>query len=422
MIDTENMEFVIYLTFRCNFDCNMCFQNAEFKKTKINELTVDEWNFLFDTLVKKIEHPTVVFMGGEPLLYKDFGKILSSAFEKGIYTNVITNAYFLENYLDIIKETDTGMTVSIHGFEKTHNNIVNNNNSFQKTISALEKITKIKENKRYKNLFCRTNSLILPENIDEAKDFILYLEQFNLNDIRFEHTNFLSEITEKNSWQRCSKLNCAAAQHLQLNVKKNYNFTEGEFLNKLTEFYQWVYNKKGGKKIIESPNFSPKERLQYYHDKEVLNIRKNRLCANPWNVPFILPNGDVQNCLYSTIGNFLEEDFWDIWFGKKAESLRISLKENGNLPSCTRCCCYYDRQYIYAPNCILKLSNGKTIKLKKEMTIVPSTTDGYFILDREAKNLQDNIFPVKAIPFNSTKEKKKIEREQTIIGNFSDMV
>lgn len=44
------------------------------------------------------------------------------------------------------------------------------------------------------------------------------------------------------------------------------------------------------------------------------------------------------------------------------------------------------------------------------------------ILDREAKNLQDNIFPVKAIPFNSTKEKKKIEREQTIIGNFSDMV
>lgn len=356
MINLESMEFVVYLTFKCNFNCLMCFQNQDFKRAKMKELSAEEWDILFDSLVKKIEHPRVVFMGGEPLLHKDFDKIIRSAEKKGIYPTIITNGYLLENHLETLKETDTGINLSILGLEKTHNRIVQSKNSFQKTVSLLEKVAEIKKKQKYKHFFCRTNTVILPDNIDELKDLTLFLEQFNPNGIRFEHPNFLSEKTEMTSHGICQKLGCGSDLALQLHVSQDFDFS----------------------------------------------------------------NGDVQNCLYSTVGNFLEEDFWSIWQGEKAEKLRDFLKENKNVPSCPRCCCFYDASYIYAKGKKMTLPNGEKICFDEELNLVEAYYDGYFVFD-DTKEMQNEYTPVKIMPFNTEKERKQIERCEKILGKLSDL-
>lgn len=420
MINLESMEFVVYLTFKCNFNCLMCFQNQDFKRAKMKELSAEEWDILFDTLVKKIEHPRVVFMGREPLLHKDFDKIIRRAEKKGIYPTIITNGYLLENHLETLKQTDTGINLSILGLEKTHNRIVQSKNSFQKTVSLLEKVAEIKKKQKYKHFFCRTNTVILPDNIDELKDLTLFLEQFNPNGIRFEHPNFLSEKTEMTSHGICQKLGCGSDLALQLHVSQDFDFSNEEYQNKITEFFDWTKKHFRKGKILDFPNFYGEERAQFYDDEKMHLIRAERICSNPWRVPFFLPNGDVQNCLYSTVGNFLEEDFWSIWQGEKAERLRDYLKENKNVPSCPRCCCFYDASYIYAKGKKMTLPSGEKICFDEELNLVEAYYDGYFVFD-DTKEMQNEYTPVKIMPFNTEKERKQIERCEKILGKLSDL-
>lgn len=422
MLEVDDMEFVIYLTFRCNNNCDMCFQNEDFKKAKIKELSAEEWNIFFDSITKKIKHPKVIFMGGEPLLHKDFDKIVYNSFKRGIYTNVITNGFLLENHLDIIKKTETGITISLHGLEKTHNKIVNNNKSFQKIKSVLEQITEIKKIPRFKKkLFCRTNTVILPENADEILSLFEFLEQYSLSDIMVAHPKFASLKKEQESYKICEKIHCGADQHLQLSLKKQYDFENKDFVQKVHKIYDWLHTEYKGKKIFELPALSQEEIDLYYDDEKSENIRKNMICPTPWNVPFILPNGDIQNCIYSKIGNFVENDFWDIWNNEKSEGLRTILKEKKHLPACSRCCCMYDCHYIYAKNGIIYLKDNRKLVLEKEMTMLLPSSEGYFVLDMDRKQQGEEI-PVIAMPFNNERQKKRIENCEKIIAKFSDMV
>lgn len=422
MLEVDSMEFVVYLTFRCNFKCDMCTQGSEFREQTMSELCAEDWNILFDSLTKKIEHPRIVFMGGEPLLHKDFDSIIINAWKKGIYPHVITNGYFLDKHLDTILKTNTGLTISVHGLENTQNSLTHTKDSFSKTIKILEKI---KSSKSYgRKIFCRVNSVILPDNIDEAIQFTEFFEQFNLTDLVLNHPRYTSYQTEEETLKICNNLGLNSPQKLHLHTNKDYIFND-EYINKVNEFFNFINKKYKGRKVVEYPAFSEQERLAYYNEKEVQNLRgvgvSSRLCVSPWNVPFILPNGEVATCLYSTCGNFIKQDFWDIWSSKKAEILRNELIQNGCLPSCKRCTCFYDAHYLRTENGIVNLKDGRKLVLDKEMTMLLPSSDGYFVFDIDRKS-QDESIPVIAMPFQNEKQKRHIENCEKIIAKFSDMV
>lgn len=417
MLTVDDMEFVVYLTFRCNFHCNMCTQGEEFRTNEVEELSVDGWCKLFDSLTSKIEHPRIVFMGGEPLLHKDFDQIIIEAEKRGIEPHVITNGYLLDKHLDTILKTHTGLTISLHGLESVHNGIANVKNSFQKTVENLKTIRDL--NKKGARIFCRVNSVILPENIDEARNFTEYLKQFNLTDLILNHPRFTSYEIEEKTLCRTKKAGLSSLQRLHLHTNCDYLFDK-KYVEKVDEFFDFIKKEYKNRKVVEFPRFSKEERYQYYNEKDYEKIRQNRLCASPWNVPFILPNGDVATCLYSVVGNFTREDFWKIWNGERANDIRSELINNGNLPSCKRCTCFYDAHYIYAKDGILKLQNGQKIRLPKELTMLMPSSDGYFVWDIERKE-ENGAIPVIAMTFSDDKERKRIERCEKIIGKFSEI-
>lgn len=265
MLEVDCMEFVVYLTFRCNFKCDMCTQGAEFREKTTRELSAEKWDILFDSLTKKIEHPRIVFMGGEPLLHKDFDNIIISAWKKGIYPHLITNGYFLEEHLDTILKTNTGLTISLHGLENTQNSLTHTKDSFSKTVKLLEKI---KSSKSYgRKLFCRVNSVILPDNIDEAIEFTEFFEQFQLTDLVLNHPRYTSIQKEEETLKICGSLGLKSPQKLHLQTNKNYNFNN-EYINKVNRFFNFINKKYKGKKVVEYPAFSEKERLEYYNEKD----------------------------------------------------------------------------------------------------------------------------------------------------------
>lgn len=411
-----NMEFLIYLTFRCNFHCNMCTQGEEFRKADYNELSAVEWGKLFDDLTQKIEHPRLVIMGGEPLLHKNFDEFLNLAYKKGLYTHVITNGALLFDHFDTIVKTKTTLTLSLHGLENTQNSITGCKNSFQKTMSALKEIKKISS--KNKPFFHIVNSVVLPENIEEMKEFTELICKDKLTHLFLNHPRFVDEKIENETREICEKSGFSSSQKLHLQTNKNYKFDK-KYVAEVNEFFNNLNPNRGNFKVVEFPNFTEEERFLYY-GKNFSEIRGKRLCSYPWRVPFILPNGDIATCLYNTVGNFTEDNFWKIWGNEKAEKFRKYLQEKGNLPCCKRCTCYYDANYIFAPQKIIRLKNGQKLSVSSEMTLVPPSCDGYFVRNIDLP-IENDVIPVIPMAFVTEKERKHIENCEQIIAKFSDL-
>jgi len=64
-------------------------------------------------------------------------------------------------------------------------------------------------------------------------------------------------------------------------------------------------------------------------------------CIQPWIVTEIMPNGDVATCRdYPdyVCGNIMEDSLLNIWNNDKYKKFRSTLKDEGLLPICARCC------------------------------------------------------------------------------------
>jgi radical SAM protein with 4Fe4S-binding SPASM domain len=96
--------------------------------------------------LKSIYNPdriTVAITGGEPLLHPDLfrgGKILR---EHGFHWGIVSNgyAYTPDVHRKLIEAGMESITISLDGFEDTHNWLRVNNNSFKSAIRALSLVT-----------------------------------------------------------------------------------------------------------------------------------------------------------------------------------------------------------------------------------------------------------------------------------------
>jgi len=110
------------VTNHCNLRCAMCPVNRGMKRKK---------GFMELSLFKKIidETPTLEFLlafqWGEPLLHKDFFKMIRYAHERGIRTMVSSNGTLLNDEMNqkLIESGLTRITFSIDGVGRTHTKI-----------------------------------------------------------------------------------------------------------------------------------------------------------------------------------------------------------------------------------------------------------------------------------------------------------
>lgn len=134
-------------TLRCNLNCLHCGSDCLKDSTYRDMPFTDFINAIKPLLdVYKKNSIFVVITGGEPLLRKDLAECGFNLRKEGFRWGIVTNGfqYTKEKHNELLSAGMGAITLSLDGLEKSHNWLRNNQNSFARTVSALELITSSK--------------------------------------------------------------------------------------------------------------------------------------------------------------------------------------------------------------------------------------------------------------------------------------
>jgi MoaA/NifB/PqqE/SkfB family radical SAM enzyme len=170
---------IFFVTSRCNLRCRHCFYWQELNTDSEKELSIDE----IRKIASSFEHPVSLSLtGGEPFLRSDLKEIIKAfnegcgTQEVGIATNGTLEATTVETVRGILDEdslSNFSVQISLDGLEKTHDAVRGVNGSFEKTMSTLKALWKIR--KHYPNLQLKIALAVQERNIPELKSFVKYL-------------------------------------------------------------------------------------------------------------------------------------------------------------------------------------------------------------------------------------------------------
>lgn len=293
----KNMSLMV--TFRCNSKCKMC----DIWKTKYKKADMDR------ILLEKISKSTVLkeskkyygnefditFTGGEPFIREDFNEIFSfvnSYFNNSAYT-ISTNGIMTGKILGFMKEnTDKKITlhVSVDGTKEAHDKQRGAEGSYLKTMKTIRKLRKV-----FPGLKIKLKFTITPENYREILEVYhlakTYGTEFGVKPVENakNYTNLGNEgeIRFKFDGKQIHVIN-NQLKRITADYKKR-----GETHNALFIFDVMKFMEKG-KPFLES-------------------------CNSPKHSVFIMPEGDVFNCLhFDPIGNLYEKSFDSIWNSERA--------------------------------------------------------------------------------------------------------
>ena len=409
------MEFVVYLTNRCNLRCEMCSQYGEnFKEFACPDLPVEEWKKFFDTISDVNPKPKIILMGGEPLLYKDFDTIIDYLNNLGFYIQIVTNGTLLDKHLEAVSKCkNITVTFSIDGLEETHDKIRGVKGTFKKAIENIRKLNEIK--KKNPNIYIYVNSVLLPDNIDETDKFIQTIQKEKVDQIVFQHLQFATE--KLNELSRTEWENCLHQPYGEcFTTKKQYKIDK-TYTDKLKNLFKKIAPVCNVDTFI-FPYLHDDEIEKYYFEQDLKTIRTYMRCTTPWLTAFVSANGDVSNCIENTIGNITQEDFWSLWNNAKANKMRHVLCENGNFALCAKCCNFYKNCFLYAPNGRIK-ANGQEYIMPNELNYMQQSKDGVLILDKsKSTKTEIHAYPLEV---HSEKMLEEIKKHETILCHFNEI-
>ena len=125
---------IFQITKHCNLHCVYCYANKEALKD-VPDLTYEEFTGLVDQIYT-LGGRWIRFLGGEPLMRNDIGKMIRYANDKGMMTEMNTNGYFMEGKTNNLRELDS-LVISIDGTKET-NDKCRGQGSYDKAINAIE--------------------------------------------------------------------------------------------------------------------------------------------------------------------------------------------------------------------------------------------------------------------------------------------
>lgn len=159
------------VTNKCNLRCVYC----NFPNIKAKELTLDEIDVLF-TKFKKMGVLRLGLLGGEPLVRKDIGDILSLAKKKGFFITLNTNLLLYKRFKDLLNPVDYFLT-SLDGTPEKH--LANRGKQDYDTI--IEAIRDIVKDKRKVTAIC-----VITDTDKTSVEYLLDLAKREKFDIHFQ--------------------------------------------------------------------------------------------------------------------------------------------------------------------------------------------------------------------------------------------
>jgi MoaA/NifB/PqqE/SkfB family radical SAM enzyme len=310
------------ITFKCNCNCEFC-RSRDFVGNK--ELNTKQCI----KAIKQIAKSGICLLsitGGEPLLRKDLFEIIREGKKQGLFINLITNGYFLEEKAEIIAESGIDIvTVSIDSLDKKEHDFIRNcPGLLERTKRGIEKLQKIKNKPEI-----IITSVVNKKNYKDLPGFIKYWTKKNVM--------VTLQPIQENSRKSIFKIK-----------NKNLLFAESD----KKDFY---FSLKNILKTGYEKNF-----YDFFFNKQLLSKRYK--CFAGFFMIQIDAFGNVYSCPEFTeyFGTLKKESLRNILKSKKTQSFKQNIKQNKN-----KCFCWYKCTGIinyYLTNLIkLKAYNEKSI-------------------------------------------------------------
>lgn len=161
-------------TLRCNLSCRHCGSDCRVD-AQIADMPVEDFLAVLDSEITPNVNPMevfIIFSGGEVLVRADLEYAGAEVTKRGYKWGMVSNGFALtsERLHSLIMSGLSSVSISLDGFEPTHNHIRGNKQSFAKALSAINMVTKVK-NLAYDVVTCVTKDLV--SQLNEFKEFLI---------------------------------------------------------------------------------------------------------------------------------------------------------------------------------------------------------------------------------------------------------
>lgn len=129
------VKVALQITTRCSMRCSYCYVNLKTYQ-KLKDPTTEE---VFQIIDELYEQGTrwLWFLGGEPMMRKDFGEIIDYAHQKGMFCDMNSNGILINNQnIDIVKKLD-GVCISLDG-DADSNDYYRGKGNYEKALKAVK--------------------------------------------------------------------------------------------------------------------------------------------------------------------------------------------------------------------------------------------------------------------------------------------
>ncbi|MCZ6677023.1 MAG: radical SAM protein [Candidatus Poribacteria bacterium] len=331
----------LFLTYRCNLRCYMCGQwgdEGAFKsfsrETLRDGLSLETLKNLIDDIASF--RPNITLFGGEPMLYRDWIKVVEHIKSHDMRCNIVTNGMQLEMYAhDIVQAGLDEIILSLDGVGEVHDNARGVPGAYDKLYSGVTAIRKFQKTLGKSAPILNINCTISEVNYQNLDALVDAVEVFEGDIINFHHLLHISD----QAYQEHDKLFRERFNTLTPDWK-GFVWKPNIDPEILIDQLKKVEARKSPVNILVYPNFTDDEIRQWYTEDEFRSTSYANRCMSVWMTVYIFPNGDVRpyHSMNFVAGNIHESSFKEIWNNEKFKDYRKFLKKRKAFPVCYKGC------------------------------------------------------------------------------------
>ena len=301
---------------RCNLRCKMCYFSLEEVRNKPRiEMPIP----LFEKIAKDlfpVASQLVISAGAEPLCAKNFPKMLEIASTYDIpHTAFFTNAMLLnqENISTIVRSGVNVITVSFDGANPQTFEGIRRGAKFDNVVENIRLLQETKKQLGRATPAIHFGVVLMQSNIRELSDVLRLAKELGVERVTASHLIPYTELGSKE-----------------------------ESLNHSRELAnQCLDEARNTAQELEMPFDAPPNFPEPSERQQPTSLPQRLECYWPFREILIRPDGSVQPCCYwyedTSMGEFNESRFTEIWFGPKYRRLREELETHAFRPTCAQC-------------------------------------------------------------------------------------
>lgn len=293
----------------CNLTCKTC----NIWKKRENELSLEEWKKVFQSMGKSPYW--VTFTGGEPFLRKDLVEIVKAFYDscEPKIVNIPTNGVLypviakkVKEVAEHCKNATVIMNISLDGVKERHDEIRGMKGCFDMAVKTLNSLKELK--KECKNLEVGVHTVISKFNVLEVPKIFEYIHS------ELKPDSFISEIAEERH----------ELDTIGMDITPS--------LEEYSKAIDYVIKRTKEMKFETFSKITQMARLEYYElCKQFLKERRQVLpCMAGVMSCEIYADGRIWSCAVrrGEMGSLRENnyDFAKTWFGEEAGKIRKSIK------------------------------------------------------------------------------------------------